>query len=475
MHTPEARRVNENFIETMKSFSLPGEPFSILLGFSGGADSSALFSLLHANSVRFGYTLYAVHVNHMIRGEEADRDENFCRECCAECGVKFFVHKADVPTLAHIGKRGLEETARDVRYSAFDELSKKIAAETGGTVLIATAHNADDNAETVLFNLVRGSALSGLCGIAPRRGNIIRPLILSTKDEILVYCEENGIKYITDSTNTDTAYTRNKLRHNVMPILREINPSLSRAISRTAALLTADDDYMNRFAENFVKQNMKDGKLPLSSLEPLHPAIKSRVLYCILKSKGVKNCADTHVDAVSKLCEKAVPHSKADLPGKITAVIENGALTFSYTMSSENKDTLDYLIPLPFGITEIHQTGAVFARFDSNDKENIEKFKNIYKIFIQTLITSDKIKGALHLRSRKAGDVCNINGVNRKLKKLLWELEAEPAERDLLPLLCDEGGVLWVPGARSRTGTYPTQGEASQTFFYVKSAKQTRN
>lgn len=452
----------------MKSLSLPEEPFSILLGFSGGADSSALFSLLHANSARFGYTLYAVHVNHMIRGEEADRDENFCRERCNECGVKFFVHKADVPALAHDSKRGLEETARDVRYAVFDELCEKLAAETGGTVLTATAHNADDNAETVLFNLVRGSALSGLCGIAPRRGDIIRPLILSTKDEILVYCEENVIKYITDSTNSDTSYTRNKIRLSVMPILREINPSLSRAISRTATLLSDDDDYMNRSADYFIKQNVKDGKLALSTLAQLHPAIRSRVICSILKARGVKDCSDTHVAAVLELCNKAVPHSKADLPCKITAVIENGALTFSEKNPAEKKDTSEYYIPLPFGITEIQQTGAVFARFESNDKENIEKFKNIYKIFIQTLITSDKIKGALHLRPRKAGDVCNINGVNRKLKKLLWEVETNPAERDVLPLLCDDSGVLWIPGARSRTGTYPTQWETSQTFFYVK-------
>ncbi|MBQ7821438.1 MAG: tRNA lysidine(34) synthetase TilS [Clostridia bacterium] len=461
-------RVKESFLSVMRSLDLPKTQFCILLGFSGGADSSVLFSLLHEHEPMFGYTLHAVHVNHMIRGEEADRDERFCESVCQRHSVPFYLHKADVPSIAKKRKLGLEEAARDVRYGAYALISDTISKETGKDVLIATAHNADDNIETVLFNLVRGSALSGLCGISSRRDNVIRPLILSSKDEIIGYCEENRVDYITDSTNIDTLYTRNKLRHKVVPVLREINPSLSKAVTRMSASLSADDEYLSLLADDFIKENICDGKLGLSALSKLHRALRSRVIYSFLRQNGVKDCADVHVNAVIKLCENATPHSRTDLPSSLSAVIEQDMLCMSPTKKHTDTTLPNYNIPLEYGITNIGQTGATVARFNSSDKENIEKFKNIYKIFIQTHITSAKIKGALYLRPRKPGDVYELNGVRRKLKKLLWELESDPASRDRLPLFCDDDGILWVPGTRSRTGTYPSGNESSQILFYVK-------
>lgn len=468
MHKDRYSRVSKDFVKTMNELDLPSEPFAVLLGYSGGADSSTLLKLLYDNRDRFGYTLYALHVNHMIRGDEALRDENFCRSECESLGIPIYVRTVDVPKQAKLMKCGLEEAARKIRYDAFDEYSKKIASETGKQVLTATAHNADDNAETILFNLTRGSALSGLCGIKRQRDNVIRPLITSSKCDIIDYCDENGIQYITDSTNFDTAYTRNKLRHSVIPILREINPSLLRAFTRTSSHLSDDADYLNRACDDFIRDNVANGGVEVSLLCSLHPAISSRVVHKLASECGALDCSDTHVAAIMDLCRVGKPHSSIDLHGEVRAVIENGCLEFERTVKKHDPIFDEKPIPFEYGINIIPESGAVIARFNGNDKENIDKFKNIYKIFIQTHITSAKINSTLHLRRRRPGDVCNINGVNRKLKKLLWEIEPDSRMRDAIVLVCDDDGILWVPGARCRTGTYEKDIDASQVFFYVK-------
>lgn len=460
--------VSASFLKLMRELKLPSTPFCILLGYSGGADSSSLLHLLKANESRFGYTLYALHVNHMIRGAEADRDEAFCKKQCEDTNIPMFAHSADVPTLAKEKKCGLEETAREVRYAAFAHAAAEIGKKEGKAVFIATAHNADDNAETMLFNLTRGSSLAGLCGIRLTRDNIIRPLLLSSKSEILDYCDKNGIEYITDSTNLDTAYTRNKLRHLVLPTLREINPSLSKTLGRTGARICDDNDYLQGVASDFIVENTTDGKTPLDRLLALHPAIRSRVIYKLICEHSGADCADTHVEAVERLCERAKAHSSIDLHGNICAAIEDGMLVFASSLKQDDASFSCFSRKFDYGINVIEETGAVIARFYDTDAENIEKFKNIYKIFIQTHISSDKIKGTLLLRSRQAGDTCNINGVNRKLKKLLWEIEPELAARERIALVCDDDGILWVPGARSRTGTYHKPSDITQTLFYVK-------
>lgn len=460
--------IGASFSKLMRELKLPSTPFCILLGYSGGADSSSLLHLLKTNESSFDYTLYALHVNHMIRGTEADRDEAFCKKQCDDASIPIFTHKADVPALARKNKCGLEEAARAVRYAAFDRIAQEISEKEGKEVLIATAHNADDNAETILFNLTRGSSLAGLCGIKQRRDNIIRPLLLSSKSEILDYCNKNGIEYITDSTNLDTAYTRNKLRHLVLPTLREINPALSKTLGRTGARICDDNDYLQSVAASFIAENTADGKTPLDNLLALHPAIRSRVIYKLICEYGGTDCADTHVEAVERLCEHSKAHSSADLRGNICAAIEDGRLVFASSIKRGDTSFSSFSRIFDYGINVIEETGAVIARFYDTDTENIGKFKNIYKIFIQTHISSDKIKGTLLLRSKQAGDTCNINGVNRKLKKLLWEIEPDLVARERIALVCDDDGILWVPGARSRTGTYHKPSDITQTLFYVK-------
>ncbi|MBO5403301.1 MAG: tRNA lysidine(34) synthetase TilS, partial [Clostridia bacterium] len=206
----------------------------ILVALSGGADSVCLLSAL----LECEAAVSAFHLNHGIRGEEADRDEEFCRSLCNRLGVPFSSERADIPAISAEKGIGIEEAARNVRYDKLNREATRINAD-----YIATAHNADDNVETVIFNLVRGCSPDGLCGIPKIRGNIIRPLLDSTREEIEEYLCKKGLSFVTDSTNSDIAYTRNKIRHSVLPVLRSINPAISASVARMCESIRDDKAY----------------------------------------------------------------------------------------------------------------------------------------------------------------------------------------------------------------------------------------
>ena len=198
----------ENKIEkAIKQYEMSNIYEGAIIGFSGGADSSAILHYLSKKTKK----LLAIHINHMIRGEEALRDEFFCKNMCKKLGVKFLSFRVDVPYLAEERKQGLEETAREERYKIFN----KIISQNSDYKCIVTAHNANDNAETVIFNLSRGSGAKGIAGIKPVLNNIVRPLIYCSKQEILEYCKKNSITFVNDSTNLDTDYTRNYIKYQI--------------------------------------------------------------------------------------------------------------------------------------------------------------------------------------------------------------------------------------------------------------------
>ncbi|MBQ2387863.1 MAG: tRNA lysidine(34) synthetase TilS [Clostridia bacterium] len=219
----------------------------VTVALSGGADSTALLYGLLALREKFDLTVTAAHVNHMLRGEESDRDERFVRDLCEKLGVALSVGKFDIPALRKKGESG-EECARRVRYAFLAEVADG---------KIATAHTADDNAETVLFNLIRGAGITGACGIPVKRDNIIRPLILCSRKDIENYCEKNGISFVTDSSNLTDDYTRNRIRHKIIPEMKEINPSLCDGVSRFSETLRDADELILSLAERAIKSAKK--------------------------------------------------------------------------------------------------------------------------------------------------------------------------------------------------------------------------
>ncbi|MBP1577665.1 MAG: tRNA lysidine(34) synthetase TilS, partial [Oscillospiraceae bacterium] len=237
--------MKDKVLATIKANQMLKQGDRVIVGLSGGADSVALLCVLLQLKDELGITLSAVHVNHCLRGEESDRDELFCQKLCAEKGINFTAHRINVKSYCEQHKVGTEEGARALRYSIFEE--------SDPTAKIATAHTLSDNAETVIMNLARGSALDGLCGIPPVRGRIIRPIIDCSRSDVEEFLAKLGQSYVTDSTNLTDDYSRNRVRHNVIPILKQLNPELERSVKRSCDALREDRMLLDSMAQKAIE------------------------------------------------------------------------------------------------------------------------------------------------------------------------------------------------------------------------------
>ena len=421
----------------------------ILVGLSGGADSSALLYMLKAYSEQSGAKIYAAHLNHGIRGEEADRDERFCKELCKSLKIDFFAKRLCIPEIAKQSAESIESAARNARYDFFNELMLK-----NSIPILATAHNADDNLETVIFNLARGAGLSGLCGIPDSRptenGVVIRPILSMEKKSILAFCEAYGISYVTDSTNADNEYTRNKIRNQIIPLLKEINSGVVKNASRATESLKDDSLCLQSMTEWFVDELGKDRSIELEKLCGSPSSIVNRALIRIYgEISGGKTLEATHITAIKELAKKGVPHSSTSLPAGIEALVENGRLYFVYKQAPTEISDFDLL--LNEGENKIDSAGIdIFLNFEPYSK-------NIYKKSILLSIASDKIKGALVVRNRRAGDKILSGGVHKSLKKLLNEKKIPLDLRSRIPIICDDDGIVAIPFVAMRDGSRVTQ------------------
>ena len=311
--------ITEKVVEVIESNSLLEGVTRLTVAVSGGADSVALLSVLSALQPRYGFTLSAAHLNHSIRGEEADRDEEFVKNLCLQKKIPLFCEKADVPLFARQNKISIELAARQIRYDFFSRID---------TDVVATAHTASDNLETVLLNLTRGTALQGLCGIPAKRDGIIRPLLSSTRKEIEEYCRAQNLSFVSDSTNLSDAHTRNLLRHKVIPVLKQINPAAEEAAGRMCTSLKEDDAVLNGKAADLLQQNMTDGGLCVSAIKTARKGIATRTLRLFLNDENAPSPEFSHIESVYKLCFSG---GQASLPGSRTAAVEGGKLTVTPT------------------------------------------------------------------------------------------------------------------------------------------------
>ena len=299
----------------------------ILLALSGGADSRALLSLLCEYCRSTGAPLYAAHVNHMIRGDDAVRDRDFCRDVCKSLGVRCFTLDCDVPAIARERGIGIEQAARDVRYEFFMRLMRE-----HNIPILATAHNADDVLETLIFNVSRGSGLRGIGSIPEARefgdGILIRPLLHAPKDDIIEYCRENGLDFVTDATNADDIYSRNYIRLHIIPLLKQLNSGVLTNAARLCSAARLDEDFIQGQVEQYFVSSGGDANL-LSSLRALHPALLCRVLSRLYAdASGGKVAEQVHISALCELIERGVGNSALSLPGLVRAQIKNKRLIF---------------------------------------------------------------------------------------------------------------------------------------------------
>lgn len=445
--------------------SLPADS-PILVGFSGGADSRLLLHLLVEYSKKNGTPIYAAHLNHGIRGAEADRDEQFCRQTCKEYDIPFFCERVDVPSLAEQSGDSLELQARVCRYEFFRRVMQE-----NNIPLLATAHNADDVLETVLFRLMRGTGTKGLAAIPPARelGHgllAIRPILSYTKKEIIELCDECGLEYVTDSTNLEDDCTRNRLRHAVIPELEKISGdgTAQRAALRYSAIAREDDDALSKLAWLEINAD-SPCKISLDRLNCLHRAIAKRVIFKLyanlFESDGIpedKTLSGAHVEAILSLALKAVKHSRLTLPSGAIASVENDYLVISRGADT-TCDTAFYTDTVSIGTT----TTRINSRFSVLVEELCAPTAPLPRgvdacdgyVFASVVFPTDTFTLPICVKARESGDVIRSHGMTKKLKKLLCDKDIPIDLRELVPIFTDNGGnILWCPSVAVADG-YP--------------------
>ena len=463
----------------MLPFTLP-KSLPCLVAFSGGADSRLLLELtVRALVERHGEDgrsmVLAAHLHHGIRGTEADRDLAFCKKVCEELGVELICDRVDVPTLAAQSGESLETAARRVRYGFL----RRVMTERQIPVLL-TAHHADDNLETVLERLLRGSGTRGMGGIPPTRplegfGDtsapaLYRPLLEWTRRDILSACEEWGLDFVTDSTNLEDDCLRNRIRHTIIPALEEISgqDAPQRAASRLSRISREDEDFLSRMAETMLPATPSPwgDSLSANELTAQHPALSKRAITALYRGarrdydrrSGSETLSTVHLEALLDLCRKGVPESFIPLPGGLEGRVREG---FLYVIPADIHDA-----PLP--PDEPMLLGEGVLRWSEDVTIAVERAeaplapKCDPTVYAQASFPPD-LPLPLTVRKRQAGDVILSHGMTKKLKKLLNEKDIPLHLRDRLPLIClagesPEGIPLWFPSVAFRDG-YPSPTE----------------
>ena len=427
--------MKDNVLKTIAEFNMLSQGDLVAVGLSGGADSVALLSLLCSLQKDLGLTLVACHVNHNLRGEESLRDERFVRSLCEKLGVECRVCSADVDKMAEVEGRSVEETARDVRYRFFAQT----AGEKGK---IATAHTASDNTETVLLNLTRGSGLRGLCGIPPVRDNIIRPLWGCTRSETEAWCRQNGLDWVEDSTNAEDAYTRNRLRHHVVPILRQQNSNLDNTISETSARLRRDAEYLDQLAQKAEAElTDKNGLIDREGFLQLPLPLRDRILL-----KMIGRCIQPSARML-ELCQQTAEQGS----GCLQLSEEDFFCANRHSLWTEQRGSIEKLeetAEIP--VLQIGETCRVQLRVrivELHLRQNQGSSENVYNFSLKNRLCYDRIQDALVLRTRRTGDRIRLpyRNVSKTLKKLFCEEKIPLPRRETLLVLADRGGtVLWA-------------------------------
>lgn len=425
----------------------------IVAGVSGGADSMCLLNILIDMREIWDIDIVAVHVHHGIRGISADKDMGFVEEFCEKKGIEFRAYKYDVPGIANEKHLSEEEAGRIVRYEAFekvrDELLKKYSDRN---VRIAVAHNMDDNNETFLFNLFRGSGIKGISGISPVRDSIIRPVLCLSRSEIIDYLTDKGVDYRIDSTNMETDYTRNKIRLKLMPYIRDnINEGVDGNISRTSQLLREISEYMEKQSriafQKYVIIKENNCHIHNELWKEDMVIVKMVVRETLAKvAEKLKDITMGHVESVVALGENEVSKS-VNLPYGMVAVKTYDGVMVKKVKNKENREIIKEEIIKTKDIKNIGdhiETEHICFTIEKN--ESIDLTEKTYTKWMNCDILND----SLCVRTRKSGDymVIDSQGRKKKIKDMMIDCKIPKDHRDEIYLLADGQEILWMIGYR---------------------------
>lgn len=427
----------ERIFQTIKDNNMISRGDRVTAALSGGADSVCLLLALYELRERLDIQLSAIHVNHCLRGAESDRDEQFCADLCSKLDISLIHRKFDVSGYAEEHHMSTELAARNIRYDFFREQTK------GGK--IATAHNANDNAETVIFNLARGTGIKGIAGIPPVRDNIIRPLLRVSRDEIEEFLRERNQKYVTDSTNLTDEYTRNRIRHNVIPVLKNINPSLFATISSDSENFRLDSSYLEEQANDAYQKCLNESGA-LEGLSEYHKSIRHRCITTYLKNNNI----EVNHKRISEIDDIVLCGGKINLKGNIYIVSSENTLMIRTIVPEES--STEYSAELKEG-RNMFMNRIIEISFSDTVSETAD-----------AVLDADSVTGTLTARNRRPGDRIRISGkgFSSSVKKL-FNRNIPPEERNSICFICDQTGPLFI----ERTGISEKAAVSEKTKRYI--------
>ncbi len=434
--------VFEKVKNSIKEHGLIQEGDKIIVGVSGGPDSIMLLHILNRLKEEMNLQLYAAHLNHQIRGIEAQKDAYYMAQTCESMDIKYFIKSIDVPKYCDDNGMSVEEGARKLRYEMFEEIKKTVRANK-----IAVGQNLNDQAETVIMRVMRGTGLQGLKGIEHiRKDGIIRPILDISRDEIEKYCDEHDLNPRIDQTNLESIYTRNKIRLELLPFMKEhFNENIIEAIVRMSSNIKNDSDYIeqntNEVFDRITTKKDKAIEINFSEYKDLHIAIKSRIIRKAIEflCGNTKNIEQKHINDIFGLENEDKIDKQINLPNGI--FVYRQEKKFILTTEEIVIEDIEFCYNIPSnGYKKIREIGLLIET-ETTKINNYRggKFNKDTKVF-----DLDKIEGGLIIRNRESGDKIKLSGGSKKLKDLFIDLKVPREDRSKIPVLQDEQGILLV-------------------------------
>jgi tRNA(Ile)-lysidine synthase len=425
--------------KTLKKYSMLTQGEKVVLGVSGGADSIALLYSLN-ELIDYGLELIVAHMNHGIRAEEAERDAEFVRETAKTLGLTFVSGEVDAQKYKEDNGLSLEDAARTLRYKFFDQVMNKHYATK-----LATAHTLDDQSETVLMRLIRGSGSKGLSGIPPVSNNIIRPLIETSRQEIETYLKSKNVNWVDDSSNESVEFMRNKIRHDLIPELEKYNPQIKETLAKTADILRAEDDYISQEADKHFGGIFKTNKSELTGDLVKFRTADKIIRYSLLRSavekltSDLKNISSIHITSADDFLLSDTASGQIDLPDD--TVVVKGYDTFLVTKKTEIEREFFHTIQTPgkwsFPELEVELSIVKTDSFDETD-ESVAYFD------------PGLVKFPIDVRSFKPGDRFSPLGMqsSKKLQDYFTDIKLPKFLRSRVPIFISDGEIMWAGGIR---------------------------
>ena len=427
---------------------------AVVVGVSGGADSVCLLKVLKELQHQFQLTIYAVHVNHGLRGAEADEDQRYVESICKEWEIPLKIFRADVRALSLKNRISLEEAGRETRYRLLNEVLRQT-----GSRFIAVAHQQEDQAETIMLHLLRGSGLDGLCGMSLKQDSIIRPLLNVPRKEILEFLHENRIAYCTDSSNLGSDYTRNRIRNVLFPRITEmftVNPV--NQLVRLSEIVQEERDFLeetSKAAYYAVSMNETETvEISIQALKTYHRAIIKRIIRHAWEriNESKKNLEQGHVNQILSLVFEGRTGKRINLPRGIEARVSYDRLIFS-RLPEKAEEGFSYSVKLS-GATEAKKAGGTLLASILPTGEAFLHYgapKNIKENSLVQLFDYDKLREGIFLRSRQPGDRVRPYGPGgeKKLKEFFIDQKIPREKRLTAPLVARDNRIVWIIGMRT--------------------------